>query len=139
MSLFLDGLAKVLKNFRSLFLRICVIKIGSPLLSTLANYYAYILKFCVCDHDMPSALKITSKGGFKGGHWKSCPWASKNISPLPHNLWLPNLAEWWLDIRAPTNKITWLFDQLLCEIRWHNKIIITPLPEWLWPSHFAQW
>ena len=98
-SLFLDGLAKVFG----------VTKIGSPLLDKRANYCVYDLKFCMCKHDMPCALKINSNGGLKRGHVESCLSTTKDlISPLPQCLWPPNLAGWCLVMRSsyPKNRMT---------------------------------
>ena len=46
-------------------------------------------------------VEIKNNGGFKQEHVKPCSSTSKNIkSPLPHCLWLLNLAGWWLNMRG---------------------------------------
>ena len=40
-------------------------KIGGPFLDTPANYFVYVLKFRMCEHDMPCAIEINSNGGPK--------------------------------------------------------------------------
>ena len=57
------------RNFRHLFLQICVTKPGSPSKDILTNYCVYFLKFLVRAHGIPCALEINSNVGFKRGQW----------------------------------------------------------------------
>ena len=55
-------------------------------LDTLANVFIsvfFIVKFRVCEHNMPCTLQINSKDGIKQDDVESCHPTTKNISPLP--------------------------------------------------------
>ena len=117
-----------------MFLWICMTKIGSPSLDMPVHYCVYILKFCVWEQSMRCALEINSNGGFKRGHVDSCPSATKNMSPLPPTKlgWVVTYQEGLPPIKSHDPLIIWF-----CKIIWQTKIIITPLPKWLWSPDFA--
>ena len=57
-------------------------RIGLISEDTLENVFVsvlFIMKFLLCDHDMPFALAINSNGGFKQEHEKSCSSTTKNM------------------------------------------------------------
>ena len=85
--LFWDGLAKV-------FLQTCLTKMESSSLDTPGNYFVYVLKFRMCEHDMPCALEVNSRRAWVYTRVRdSCPSTTTNItSPLPQCLWPLNLA-----------------------------------------------
>ena len=47
-------------------------------------------------------------------------------SPLSHCLWPPNLAGWWLTLKGPTLKVTWIFHhvELQDQIKNYTAIIM---------------
>ena len=73
----------------------------------------YAFKLCL--------LEITSNDELRRDHLESFSSTIKNISPLPQYLYLPNLAWWWLTLGAPTNKVIWPFDHVVCWTTWQTK------------------
>ena len=72
------------------------------------NVYDYQTWHLVAHLDRWRALtfKVTSPFNHMSCEIK---WQIKNISPLPHCLWPPNLTEWWIamSMRSYRSKVTW--------------------------------
>ena len=63
-------------------------------------------------------------------------WQIKNvISPLLQDLWIPNVAVWWLRIREPHHQVSWHIDHV---VRWKIKSVISPLSQGPWPPKLGK-
>ena len=52
-----------------------------------------------------------------------------------HQTWQDGNLPWW----APAYKHTWTLIMWSCKITWQTKIIISSLPQCLWPPNLASW
>ena len=121
-------------KFRQLFWQTCITKIRNPSLDTPESYCVYVLKFLLYENGTPCALEMNSNGGSRRRYVESCTSTTKKMLTPPSQF----LCQTWQDSElpsgVPTHKITWLFGHV---VLWDD-MAITPLPEWLWPSNFAE-